>query len=114
MRTPLETGDRWPKQARHTSQMDRLCMRDEELAVAAPARPSGRDGVMASPPPPRRRWLLEGAEAAFQHVLTASTVTYDQAEHCPIRLQGWADSQAIGVVLEAVSAYGVGIRLLRI
>ena len=22
---------------------------------------------------------------AFQHVLTASTVTYDQAEHCPIR-----------------------------
>jgi hypothetical protein len=36
-------------------------MRGEELAVAAPARPSGRDDVMASPPPPRRRWLLEGA-----------------------------------------------------
>ena len=40
---------------------DRIRMRGEELAVAAPARPSGRDGVMASPPPPRRRWLLEGA-----------------------------------------------------
>jgi hypothetical protein len=45
----------------------------EELAVAALARPSGRDGVMASPPPRRRWWLLEGAGAAFQHVLTAST-----------------------------------------
>ena len=47
----------------------------------------GCDGVMASLPPPRRRWLPEGAGAAFQHVLTASTVghvrirTYDQAEH---------------------------------
>ena len=42
--------------------------------------------------------LLEGAGAAFQHVLTASssTVTYDQAEHCPRRLRAWADSQAIG------------------
>ena len=80
MRTPLETGDRWVKQARHTLQMDWRRMRGEELAVAAPARPSGRDGVMASPPQPRRRRLLEGAGAAFQHVLTASTVTYDQAE----------------------------------
>ena len=68
----------------------------EELAVAAPATPSGRDGVMALPPSPRRRWLLEGAGAALQHVLTASTVTYDQSEHCPIRLRAWADSQAIG------------------
>ena len=34
---------RWPKQARHTSQMDRLRMRGEGLAVAAPARFSGRD-----------------------------------------------------------------------
>ena len=25
---------------------------------------------MASPPQPRRRWLLEGAGVAFQHVLT--------------------------------------------
>ena len=94
------TGDRWPKQARHTSQMDRLRMRGEELAVAAPARPSGRDGVMASPPPPpRRRWLLERAEAAFHvsaHVLTDSTLTYDQAEHCPIRLRAWTDNQALG------------------
>ena len=96
MRPSPETGDRWAKQARHTLQMERLRMRGEELAVAAPARPSGRDGVMASPPQPRRRWLLEGAGAAFQHVLTASTVTYDQAEHCPIRLRAWTDSQAIG------------------
>jgi hypothetical protein len=96
MRPLPETGDRWAKQSRHTSQMDRLRKRGEELAVAAPARPSGRDGVMASPPQPRRRWLLEGAGAAFQHVLTASTVTYDQAEHCPIRLRAWTDSQAIG------------------
>jgi hypothetical protein len=80
--TTPETGVRWSKQARHTSQMDRLRMRGEELAVAAPARPSGRDGVMASPPPPRRRRLLKGAGAAFQHALTASTVTYDQSEHC--------------------------------
>ena len=110
MRPSPETGDRWAKQSRHTSQMDRLRKRGKELAVAAPARPSGRDGVMASPPPPRRRWLLEGAGAAFQHVLTASTVTYDQAEHCPIRPRAWTDSQAIGalgVALEAVNAYGV-------
>ena len=40
--------------------------------------------MTASPPQPRWRWLLEGAGAAFQHVLTASTVTYDQAVHCPI------------------------------
>ena len=59
MRPPPETGVRWAKQARHASQMDRLHLRGEEVAVAAPARPSGRDGVMASPPPPRRRWLLE-------------------------------------------------------
>jgi hypothetical protein len=93
---PPEMGVRWPKQARHASQMDRLRVRGEELPVAAPARPPGRDGVMASTPPPRRRCLLEGAGAAFQHVLTASTVTYDQYEHCPIRLRAWADSQAIG------------------
>jgi hypothetical protein len=84
--------------------MIRLRMRGEELAVAAPARPSERDGVMALPPPPRRRWLLEGGGAAFQHVLTASTVTYDQAEHFPIRLRAWTDSQA--TILEAAHAYG--------
>ena len=81
--------------------MDRLCMRDEERAVAAPASPSGRDVLMASPPLPR----LEGAGAAFQHALTASL------PHTPTSL--WADSQAIGGgPIEAVSAYGV--RLLRI
>ena len=72
-------------------------MRGEELGMAAPARPSGRNGVMASPPPLRRRWLLEGAGAAFQHVLTASTVTYDQDEHCLIRLRAWTDSQAYSI-----------------
>ena len=34
MRPSPETGDRWAKQSRHTSQMDRLRMRGEELAVA--------------------------------------------------------------------------------
>jgi hypothetical protein len=114
MRPPPEMGVRWAKQARHASQMDRLRMRGEELAVAAPARPSRRDGVMVSPPPPRRRWLLEGAGAAFQHVLKASTVTYDQlAEHCPIRLyESGLIARLLGVTLEAVNAYDV--RLLRI
>jgi hypothetical protein len=108
MRPSPEMGVYWAKQARHTSQMDRLRMRGEELAVAAPARPSGRDGAIASPPLPRRRRLLEGAGAAFQHVLTASTVTYDPSEHCPIRLRAWDDSQArLGVVLEAAHAFGV-------
>ena len=56
MKPPPEMGKgvRWPKQARHTSQMERLRMRGEELAVAA-----GR-----------------GARTAFQHVLSASTATY--------------------------------------
>ena len=101
-----QTGDRWAwaKQSRHTSQMDRLRKRGEELALAAPARPSGRDGVMASPPPPRRRWLLEGAGAAFQHVLTPSTVTDDKAEHCPIVPYAYDPgliARLFGVALEA-------------
>ena len=88
------------------SQMDVLVCRGEELAVAAPARPSGRDSVMASPPPPRRRWLLEGAGVAFQRVLTASTVTYDQADQVSTRsstspiairlpLRAWTDTHTI-------------------
>jgi hypothetical protein len=36
--TREETVDRWPKQARHKSQIDRLRMRGEELAVAAPVQ----------------------------------------------------------------------------
>ena len=69
--------------------MDRFRMQGEELAVRAqwqrlPGLHSGRDGVMASPPPPPRRWLMEGAGAAFQHVLTASTVAYDESDHCDI------------------------------
>ena len=35
-------------------------------------------------------------ELPFYHVLTASTVTYDQAKHCPIRLLAWTDNQVIG------------------
>ena len=93
--------------------MDRLRKRGEELAVAAPARPSGRDGVMASPPQPRRRWLLEGAGAAFQHVLTASTVTYDQKPSTvPYAHEPGLIARLLGVALEAVNAYGV--KLLRI
>ena len=95
---PPETGVRWAKQACHTSQMDRPRMRGEELAVAAPARPSGRDGVMASPPDRRgggvaagRCWSCLSARADSLHA-----VTYDQAEHCPICLRAWTDSQAIG------------------
>ena len=60
-------GVRWAKQARHTSQMDRLRMRGElELAVAAPARPLGaafrtrrRDGLATTTA--AAVWLLEGA-----------------------------------------------------
>ena len=108
MRPPPKMDGRWPKQARHTLQMGRLCMRGEELAVAAPARPSGRDGLMASSPPPRRQWLLEGAGAALQYVLTASTVTYDHSEHCPIRLRASGlTARLLGVVLEAAHAYSV-------
>ena len=66
------------------------------------------------------RGVGPGPGAAFQHVLTASTVMYDESEQCPmyIRLRAWADTVArqcrrlLGIVLEAVSAYGV--RLLRI
>ena len=71
--------------------------------------------MMASPPPPPRRWLLIGAGAAFQHVhlLTASTVTatYDQAKlstvpYAYIQAPGLI-ARLLGVVLEAVGAYGV-------
>jgi hypothetical protein len=126
MRPPPEIiSVHWFKQARHSSQMDRLriCEVKSVCTVAAPARPSGRDGVMASTSPTRRRWLLEGAGAAFQHVLTASsaprtTVTYDQAEHCPILYARERASarglivRLLGVALEAVNTYGVW--LLRI
>ena len=40
-------------------------------------RPRWRDGLTTTAAAAlRRRWLLEGAGAAFQHVLTASTVMY--------------------------------------
>ena len=94
-------GGRWLKQARHTSQMDRAGFICEVKSLQwqhlqglqdATAR-CVPDGLTTySPPPPRRRWLLEGVGAAFQQVLTASTVAYDQAEHCPIRLLAWTDT----------------------
>ena len=69
--------------------------------------------MMASPPPPRRRWLLEGAGATFQHVLTASTVTYMtklSSEHTvPYDYEPRLIARLLGAVLEAVSAYGVSV-----
>ena len=56
--------------------MECLRMRGEKLAVAAPARPSGRDGVMASPTTTGRRGgggcCMEDAGAAFRHDLARS------------------------------------------
>jgi hypothetical protein len=65
-------------------------------------------------------WLLRAGRcwsclSAFQHVLTrtASTVTYDQAEHCPIYAhESGLIARLLGAVIEAVNAYGV--KLLRI
>ena len=48
MRPSPETGDRWAKQARHTLQMKRLRMRDEELASGSACkafRTRRRDGL---------------------------------------------------------------------
>jgi hypothetical protein len=46
----------------------------------------------------------------LQHVLTASTVTYDQTEHCPIRYMYAYEpgliARLLGAVLEAAHAYG--------
>jgi hypothetical protein len=83
--------------------MDWLRMQDEGLAVAARARPSGRDGVMASPPPPRRRWLLENAGAAFQHVLTASMTKLSTV---PYAYEPGPIARLLGAVLEAAQDYG--------
>ena len=67
---------------------------------------------MASPPPPRRRWLLGGAGAVFQHVLTASTVTYDHnLSTFPYPYEPGLIARLLGVVLEAVNAYGVRLLL---
>ena len=56
--------------------MDRLHMRGEELAVAAPARPSGRDGLTtaaaAAVAAAGRCWSYAGA--AFQHVPRADSL----------------------------------------
>ena len=98
--------------------MDRLHMRGEGLAVAAPARPSGRDGVMASPPPPRRRRLLEGAGAAFQQVLTASTIIplsrMTKLSTVPYAYEPGLIARLLGAVLEAAHTYSVRyVRLLR-
>ena len=48
----------------------------------------------------------------FQHALTASTVTYDQSmSTSPYAYEPGLIARLLGVVIEAVSAYGV--RLLR-
>ena len=111
---PPETGVRWAKQACHTSQMDRPRMRGEELAVAAPARPSGRDGVMASPHHSRGGggcWKVLGA--AFQHVLTASTVTrMTNLSTVPYAYEPGLIARLFGVALEAAHAYGVRLLLV--
>jgi hypothetical protein len=53
-------------------------------------------------------WLLEGAGAAFQHVLTASTVTYDESESTvPYAYESGLIARLLGVALEAVNTYGV-------
>ena len=51
---------------------EQLPVRSGTLAAPSPAEPSGRDGVMLMVPPPPPRG---GAGAAFQHVLTGSTVS---------------------------------------
>jgi hypothetical protein len=75
-------GGRWAKQACHTSQMDRLRMCEVKSLQwkRLQGLHSGRDGVMASPPPRGGGgcWKVLELPSAFQHVLTASTVTYDQ------------------------------------
>jgi hypothetical protein len=61
-------------------------------------------------------WLLEGAGAAFQHVLTASTVTYisrmyDQAaEHCPNPHIGLRTNLETGLSTDSQQAIGGGPR----
>jgi hypothetical protein len=81
MRTPPEMGVRWPKQARHTSQMDYkwtgFVCKVKSLLWKRLQGLQDATALMASPPLPQWRWLLEGAGAAFEHVLTASTVTYE-------------------------------------
>ena len=67
--------------------------------------------MMASPPPPWRRWLLEGAGAAFQQVLTASTVTY--LNTVPYAYEPGLIARLLGVVVEAAHAYGGKVTLLR-
>ena len=84
--------------------MDRFRMRGEGRACGGSAckasRTRRRDGLTTRGWCHHRRggggcWKV--LELPFiQHVLTASTVMYDQAEHCPIRLRAWIDSQAIG------------------
>ena len=72
---------------------------------------------MASPPPPRRRWLLDGAGAAFQYVLTASTdarshmTKLSTVSHTPYRIRprAWSPgliARLLGAVLQATHADG--------
>ena len=71
---------------------------------------------MASPPPPRRRWLLEGAGAAFQHAadslhghVSQSRLTYDQQTKLstvPYAYEPGLIARLLGAVLKAAHAYG--------
>ena len=71
----------------------------------------GREGMMASPPPWRRRWLLEGAGAAFQ--LPFSTVLTEpprsrmtKMSTVPYTYEPGMIARLLGAVLEAAHAYG--------
>ena len=72
--------------------------------------------MMASPPQPRRRWLLEGAGAAFQHVLPADSLhprsRMTKPSTVPYAHEPGLIARLLGVIIEAVNAYGV--MLLRI
>jgi hypothetical protein len=109
-----------------TLQMDRPLMRGEERASVSGSacKLQGLQDTTALWPHHNRRdgggcWkVLELGRDAFQHMLTASTVTYDQAEHCPI-LYAYepgliADCQAIGGGPRGRERITYGVTLLRI
>ena len=55
---------------------------------------------MASPPPPRWRWLLDGSWSCLSaRADSLHGHAYDRSEHCPIRRYEpgqWTDSQGPG------------------
>ena len=63
--------------------------------------------MMASPPQPQRRWLLEGAGAAFQHVLTVPPQSrMTKLSTVPYAYEPGLIARLLGAVLEAAHAYG--------